>query len=130
MQVLKHLPLFVNSKLCLWALLYRLDVPCRCEGTDAVVCRGRNRVDSPSEHSRAQSTLNSVVAGLCELSEDIAPIAELLPIKAIATATKGIIYLKTLFIILHLSSIPSANVENNFITTKRYLTILRNVTQL
>ena len=101
MQVLKHLPLFVNSKLCLWALLYRLDVLCRCEGADAVVCRGRNRVDSPSEHSRAQSTLNSVVAGLCELSEDIAPIAELLPIKAIATATKGIIYLKTLLAIQH-----------------------------
>lgn len=119
MQVLKHLPLFVNSKLCLCALLHRLAAPCRCVGLDADTWRGRHRVDSPSAHSRAHSVLSSEVGMLCELFVNVDSMAELLPIRPSSTTTSGIRYLKTLLAIKHQISVSSANVGNNIITAKR-----------
>ncbi len=128
MQVLKHLPLFVNSKLCLCALLHRLAVPCRCVELDADAWRGIDRDGSTSVHSMVQSVLMSEVKMLSALFVDIASVVELLPIKLSSTTTNGIRYLKTLFIIKRLITVSSANIGNNIITAKRNLSILLNVT--
>lgn len=74
-----------------------------------------------------QSALSSDVGALHGVEEDIVPIAELSPMKAIANATNGIIYLRIFLAIRHNFSVLRTKVVNKIIPAKRNLSISRDV---
>ena len=61
---------------------------------------------------------------------DTVPIAEASPIKAIAKAISGMMYLKILLAIQHILSVTRAKVVNNIIAAKSNLVFLHYVTEM